>query len=84
MAQPRTRSTQIVWSDIIQSQRFRFGFDDVPDCFRSNAFSPNLAVSVDTAKDAALCQRGGCRPFVDCNFDPTWQGYRTDVPAFSD
>jgi hypothetical protein len=80
MAESCARTAQIVWSEVLNSGLASRGFDDMPDCFRRDSFSPYLSESAYSAKDWTLVGTGCASPIIHGSLRP--RGHRNGANMF--
>ena len=83
MTEPGTRSSQIVWRELGNSEPLRVFLDNVPDYFFSDLHSPNSPFATNVPEDFSLGDLRYRQPVINGVFYPIWHWDRPDVPTLS-
>ena len=84
MAESRTCTAEIVRSEVLDSGLASRSFDDVPNCFRRDAFSPHRPESVHSAKDWTLVGTGCTSPIIHGPLRPRRHRNGANMFSFAD
>src|ERR1700688_1674892 len=84
VAQLRTGSPQIVWSNVLQTRSLTAGPNYIPHHILRDASTPPLVRSGNGPEDSSLTYFGRHRPLIQRGFDPFRNGNGTNVTALAD
>jgi hypothetical protein len=82
MAEPGTRSPEVVWCEFRYAQPFRVFLHNVPDHFLCNLHSANNTFTTNTSENLAVYDIRDSQPVVDRLLHPIGHRNRADVSSF--
>jgi hypothetical protein len=83
VTQFRTRSTQIVRRNMLQTCSLTAISDDIPNNVLRDTTPPDFSLAGHRSEDFALRNVGSACPLVKRGFDPVWDGHSANVATFS-
>ena len=84
VTEPGARAAQVVRRQLLDADMRGRCLDDMPEHLRRHPVAPDSPGFVDRAEDAALGNGGGCRPLVDCGFNPLWDPHHPVMTTLAD
>lgn len=74
VAQPRTRTAEIIWRQPLNSRASRRRPNDAPEHLADMPSPQTRPCLVDRSEHAPLCDAGCTRPCINGDFHPQWNG----------